>query len=120
MDSILNGELADTISDALLDAGIPLDVVVTRLTPNVGGDPADPPPPTLTDHACKGFADRFSDAFIAAGLIERGDIKVVVVANTLAIEPEPGDQVTIRGKTYRVFDVSADPALALYELQARA
>jgi hypothetical protein len=114
MSSILEGDLAETIADALIDAAVPLDIVITRFTPSVGGDPADPSPPTLTDYGCKCFADYFSDAFIAAGLIERGDIKVVVVANTLGIEPRPGDQVTIHGRTYRVFDVSADPALALY------
>jgi hypothetical protein len=35
MSSILEGELADTIGDALLDAAIPLDVVITRSTPGV-------------------------------------------------------------------------------------
>jgi hypothetical protein len=120
MTSILEGEIAETIADALIDAAIPLDIVVTRSTPGVGSDPADPPPPTLTDYACKGFTDVFSDSFLAGGLVQRGDIKVVVVADTLAIEPAPGDQVTIRGKTYTVADVSADAALALYELQAHA
>ena len=42
MSSILEGEPADTIGDALLDAAIPLDVVITRSTPGVIIDPAEP------------------------------------------------------------------------------
>jgi hypothetical protein len=32
----------------------------------------------------------------------------------------PGDRVTARGKSYSIIDVSSDPALATYTLQARA
>jgi hypothetical protein len=118
--SILSGELAETIGDALIDADIPFDVVVTRSTPGEGGEPWDPAPAVLTDYPCKGYVDTYSEAYLSGGLVESGDVKVVIIANTLAIEPSVGDSVTARAKTYYVLNVSADPALALYELQARA
>jgi hypothetical protein len=120
MSSILEGELADTIGDALLDAAIPLDVVIMRSTPGVIIDPADPPPPTITDHACKGFVDTYTDALRAASLVQADDVKVVIVAKTIDIVPKPLDIVMVRTKTYTVITVSTDPALALYELQARS
>lgn len=119
MASILDGELAETIGSALIDANIPFDITVTRATPG-DGPPYDPGDPTLTDYPCQGFVDTYSDLFRTDALIEAGDVKVVIIANTLAIEPMPTDTVTARGKTYNVITVSADPALALYELQARA
>jgi len=119
--SILEGELAETIGDALLDADILLDVVVTRSTPGGGGgDPWDPDPPTLTDHPCKGFVDSYRSLERAGTLIEASDVKVVIVAKTLAIGPSPADTVRVRGKRYSIVNVSADPALALWELHARA
>ncbi|MGE0749338.1 MAG: hypothetical protein AB7K64_02010 [Variibacter sp.] len=117
--SVLEGEIAETVADALLEAAIPLDLVLTRTTPG-GGDPFDPDPPTSTDYACKGFLDSYSVLERAGSLIEAGDAKIVIVATTLSIEPAPGDSVTVRGKSYAIVNVSADPAVALYELQGRA
>jgi hypothetical protein len=115
--SILEGELAETIGDALLGADIPLDLVVTRSTSGGGGDPWDPDPPTLTDYPCKGFVDSYTALERAGTLIEASDVKVVIVAKTLAIKPTPADTVKVRGKTYSIVNVSADPAVALWELQ---
>jgi hypothetical protein len=119
MVSILEGELAATIGDALLDAGIPFAITVTRSTP--GDGPAyDPGPPVLTDYACQGFIDTYATQPNDGTSIQVGDVKAVIVASTLAIEPKAGDTVTAHGKTRTVIGVSTDPATALYELQARA
>jgi hypothetical protein len=119
MVSILEGELAEIIGAALVDAELTLDMTVTRSTPG-GGPPFDPDPPTVTEYPCKGFVDTFSDAYLAGGLVQAGDLKIVIVATSLAVEPRPGDSVFVRGKTYSVIAVGADPAKALYELQGRA
>lgn len=117
--SILEGELADEIAAALDSAGIPFAVTITRDVPGEGGDPFDPPPPVSTTYTGSGFIDDWDEAFLTGGLVERGDVKVVVIANSIAIVPAAGDRVTARGKTYSVLNVSADPALATYTLQAR-
>jgi hypothetical protein len=79
-----------------------------------------PYPPTLTDYPCTGFFDSYTSLERANSLILASDVKIVIVAKTLDIEPSPSDAVTVRGKTYSIQNVSADPALALWELQGRA
>ncbi|MGB3864782.1 MAG: hypothetical protein WBA29_04025 [Xanthobacteraceae bacterium] len=121
MDSILDGSLADDIADALDSAGIPFAaIVVSRDIPQDSPDPADPLPPISTDFACKGFIDEWDADYITSTLVERSDVKIVIIANSIAIVPVAGDRVTVRAKSYSVLNVSADPALATYTLQARA
>lgn len=119
--SILDGELADTIADALADADIPIDVTVTREEEiGPGENPWDPPITGPVNYSCKGFVDTFGEFYAAAGLVEAGDAKIVIVAKTLSIVPAIGNTVTARSKTWMILNVSADPALALYELHGRA
>lgn len=120
MDSILDGDLADDIADALTSAGIPFAVAITRDVPQDSPDPADPLPPISTDYAGSGWVDDWDASYLASGLVERADVKIIIIATSIAIVPDTGDRVTVRGKTYSVLNVSADPALATYTLQARA
>lgn len=122
MTSILEGELAQTISDALIDASIPYVVTVTRTVP---GEPDPSTPwipgePVATDYPCQGFTETYSEFYLAAGLVQANDLKVVVLLPTITITPAIGDTVTVRGKTYNIINASPDPALATIELQARA
>lgn len=122
MASILEGELAEIIGDALEDADIPYAVTITRITgTNDPGTPWDPSDDTIetTDYECRGYVDTFDDSYRAGGLVQQGDLKVVIVANTLSITPTLADTVTVRGETYNIVNVSSDPALALWEVQAR-
>lgn len=122
MDSILLGDLAGTIGDALIDAAIPFALTISRDV-TTGGDPFDPGSGTTvtTDYSCQGFVDTFSAFDVANSLVLAGDVRIIVVATTLDMPspPSPGDRVTANGKTYSVLNVSADPALATYTLQAR-
>ncbi|MBX9823520.1 MAG: hypothetical protein K2Y27_00860 [Xanthobacteraceae bacterium] len=118
MTGLLDGELADGIGNALLDADLALDITLARTTPG-GGPSYDPDPSTVTTYPAKGFTDTFSESYLAGGLVEAGDVKIVIIATTLAIEPAPGDRATIKGETYTVVSVSADPARALFDLQGR-
>jgi hypothetical protein len=122
MDSILDGSLADDIADALTSAGIPFAVTITRDVPQDSPDPADPLPPITTNYPCSGWVDAYTAADLANSLILASDTKIIVVATTLTMPspPVPGDRVTTQGKSYTVINVSSDPALATFELQARA
>lgn len=120
MDSILDGSLADDIAAALDSAGIPFAVTITRDVPQDSPDPADPLPPVTTSYDGNGFVDDWDASYLASSLVERGDVKIIIIATSIAIVPDTGDRVTVRGKTYSVLNVSADPALATYTLQARA
>ena len=119
--SILEGELAATITEALLDADVPFDITVTR-TVESEPDPATPwlPGETVTTHyPCKGFIEQYDVFHLSSTQIQVGDVKVVILVPTLAITPELTDTVTARGKSYIIVNVSPDPALATIELQAR-
>lgn len=120
MASILEGELAQTIADALLDAEIPFDIVVSRSTTADGPNQWTPGAAVTTTYACKGFVEDWSIEYIAAGMVQANDLRVVIFAATLAIAPEPGDTVTVRGKSYGVLTVSPDPAVATFVMQVRA
>lgn len=121
MASILEGELAATIADALLDADIPFTVTVSRTV--LGEvDPETPwiePEEVTTHYACKGFVETFSSDYIAGGLVEANDVKIIILPSTLSITVELTDHVTARGIQYSIVNISTDPALATVELQAR-
>jgi len=119
--SILNGEFALEVAAALESALVPHALTVSRsvIPDSPPYDPFDPPPPVLVEYPCKGFVDQFDASYRAGSLIESGDVKVVIVATSLEIEPQPGDTITAKGKTYSAISVSADPAGATWSVQAR-
>lgn len=119
MSSILEGELAQVLGDALIAAGIPYDVTLKRTTPGTG-DPWDPDSGVVADYPGKGFLDQYTEDERDGTLIAAGDVRVFVVVSTLTVEPVPGDRIEARGKVYSIVNVGADPARAQWELQARA
>lgn len=121
--SILQGELAEQIADALTEADIPVDVVVTRtVLTDVNNTPWNPSDDVAvaTDYPCQGLTDSYSALDIDGTLIRQSDIKVLILATTLAIVPSVTDTVTIGGKSYSVISVATDPATALWVCQCRA
>lgn len=122
MASILDDEIAATIADALTNADVTLDIVLSRTVP---GEPDPETPwipgePVTTNYSCKGWADHYEAAELVNTTILATDVKVMIVATTLAIEPAPSDHVTVRGDGYTVISVSTDPARAIWQLQARS
>lgn len=119
--SILEGELAQTITDALLDADIPYTVTINRTEPGAPDPetPWIPGDPTLVAYECMGFTEQFSADYISGGLVQADDVRVVILATTLAISPALSDTVTVRGQTLAIIRISPDPALATIALQAR-
>jgi hypothetical protein len=118
--SILEGELAADIAEALLAAGLAIDLTITRnevVAP--GGAPWEPPITAPVDHACKGWPDQWTEAELAGTRVLSSDVKVCLIATSISITPVIGDRVTVRGQTGEVVRVDADPALAVYTLQAR-
>lgn len=121
MTSILEGEWAQEMADALEGAGIPYPLVVTR-SEWVEGVPWEPGSGHWehVPHECRGWVDDYS-AFERSGtLIEANDRKIFVVASSLAIEPTPADTVTVDGKVFSIITVTIDPAGAAWIIQGRA
>lgn len=83
------------------------------------------PPARAADstHAARGMISDFDpNEFSSSQLLEAGDRKVLLVAESItpSAEPEGGDTVEIEGATYRIARVmKRDPAGATYVLQVR-
>ena len=117
--SILEGEFAETVAAALADARVTYAITVTRAAVPVSPDPWTPGPVVEADYDCLGFTDESTVADHADGVIEAGDVKVMIVTGSLSITPKPGDTITARGMVYYIVNVAADPARALWSCQAR-
>ena len=72
-----------------------------------------------TDYSSRGVFDSYTQQERFNTHIEATDIKLIVLANEIDIEPKIRDTVTqtLSGKEFRVKSVSKDPVDAIYELQ---
>lgn len=71
-------------------------------------------------HRCRGYVGEFSRAELASSLVEANDRKVVVVADSLDVEPDETGRVVVSGRSLAVVSVRSDPLRATWEIQARA
>lgn len=117
---LLDGELASIVGDAA--AFLFLNAALTHDVPNVGSDPADPPPPTSVIYPCLAIEEEWSAEIRGAGLVGATDIQVLILANSLPTVPLPLDRITIRGRTVTIVpgntgglkSVQSDPARATW------
>jgi hypothetical protein len=129
MTSPLEGALAKTIGAAF--SGLFLDATLTRAATAAGPNAWTPGAVTTTVYACKAIHEAWSTGLLAQGLVEADDVKVLILASSIAIEPAPGDMITIRGEQFTIIiipagggkamkpAVSTDPAKAVWEIRAR-
>lgn len=119
-------DIPDLISDAL--GGDFRDATLTRTTVTAGVNPWDPPAGnTTTDYPCKALREEFGASWLAGGLVDATDVKILVLAATLSVTPEAGDRITIGSASWTVVPagsgkpaVSVDPAGAVWELRCKA
>lgn len=114
--SILDGELATALTDALIGADIPQAAVVT--TQETSGPPWEPVTVDVP-HNCSGWVDSYETAEIDGENILRSDRKVYVLCNALDVTPAPLNTLTIDGATFSIIAVERDPAGAAWVLQCR-
>ncbi len=114
--SVLDGELATILQDALVSAEIPQACVVTTQT--VTGPPYDPVI-TNVDNGALGWVDDYTTLERVNSSVQLNDRKVYVLCSAL-FTPVPGNTVTIGGKTFTVITVQRDPAATAWVLQCRA
>lgn len=120
MASPLLGSIAQAVASAL--SGVFLDATLSRSVAAVGGDPADPAPPTTSIFTCKAIEEQYSSYDRANGLVGAKDVRILILAATLAVEPLPLDRIVVRGKTYTIApggdagiaSVQSDPAKATW------
>ncbi len=121
MASVLESALKKTIGKAFktlfLDATLYRD---TEPSISPAPDPFDPGEPTTTEYACKAIHDEYAERFRLEGTVQAGDRKILILADSLDIEPAANDRIEIRGQTFSIIDVMTDPAKAVWTCRARA
>lgn len=120
MVSLLSGSLAATINSALsstfLDATLTRDVVQPT---SPAYDPADPPAPTPVSYTCKAIRDNYSVSDRLNSSIAAGDVKILILVNSLSVTPVVNDRITIQGSTFSAVRIDVDPANAVWTIQGR-
>lgn len=98
-----------------------LAMLIYRQKQISGGGPLDPDggQVTYTDYKCEGFFDSYSAYEIANTLIEGGDKKVIIIADSLAIEPQSHDMISNGQQSFNIVNIDADPTKSIYEMQVR-
>jgi hypothetical protein len=116
--SILEGPMARLVADALKP------VAVSLVYQQVEQEPVDTDKPwqgtteSVQTFPCKGWVDSFSRN-LEKTVVQAGDLRVFVLAETLAVTPETTGRIVVDGRTLSIIDVRRDPAGATWELQAR-
>lgn len=102
------------------------DATLTRETQGAGANAWTPGASTTATYRCKAMVDTWSAFQIAGGMVAAGDLKVLILANTLSVQPQDGDKITVRGETVTLTSaggslpaVSTDPAKAVWECRGR-
>lgn len=118
--------LAKTVGKAL--NGIFLDAVLTREIPG-SGPVYDPGPPTTVTYSCKALTESYGAYTRGQGLVAATDMKVMILATSLSVEPKPLDRIAIAsqgfsgqivaGDTPGQPPVGTDPAKALWECRCQ-
>ena len=78
----------------------------------------DPTEKTYTTYNLEGFVDTYSAFYKAQAGIPESDVKLLIIAGSLAIAPRKDDQVRFRGVWYQVRRLGTDPGIATWELQS--
>jgi len=76
---------------------------------------------TKTPYQARGILASYADRQIDGTIVKTGDRNVLIVAGTLPdnIEPKPQDEIVAETATWKVINVSRDPAAATYSCQVR-
>lgn len=114
--SILDGSLAEQITDALIGADIPQSASVT--VQETSG-PIWDPIITNVSYSCSGWVDTYSTIDHVDSNVQQNDRKVFVIKSTLAVTPVPGNTVAIAGSTFSIISVALDPAGCAWVCQCR-
>jgi len=73
-----------------------------------------------TTYSLKAIIEDYSDYSHAEGLVQHGDRKILVLAQSLSVTPQQDDMITVdSSERFQVIAIERDPAGALWEIQGR-
>lgn len=116
MSILLDGSLAERLTDALVAADLPYAITVQHQESD--GDPFNPTFVWI-DHECTGWLDSFDAHDIDGTLILQTDRKAFIILSSLDMTPSTSDRLVVSGVTYTIINVQRDPASTCWVLQAR-
>lgn len=116
----LPGILADALGPEFRDAVYEIDGPGT-------GAPHDPTAGAPQSYPCKAINDQWGAYYKNGGLVSGDERKILILAHTLAVEPQEGGRITIQGQTFQIVSeggsqpaVTSDPAGATWECRGRS
>jgi hypothetical protein len=126
---LLDGEIAKLVGTALVDAGLSLPAVLTKVTATARASthPTAATTPTTVDFPCRGFVARLEPYVLRGTLIANATRVVKIYGSTLVgAVPAPGDRITIESTTTTIVDddnglqaIQRDSAGAVFTCQCR-
>jgi hypothetical protein len=116
MTSILDGELAETLVDALDNARLPQAMSITREEVDPESPPWDPSSITVS-YACRGWVDEYKATDRLDGSVSVNDRKAYVLVSSLATTPTSTDHLVLGSLNYSIARIDRDPAGAAWVLQ---
>lgn len=119
MAKLLEGGIADIVNKAA--GSFFLNATLTRSNVAVGGSAFEPAVSTSeTTYTCKAIEDKWSAGVYGSGLVNSTDIRILVLAASLATTPVVGDRITIRGVTLTILPSESDKLASIQTDPARA
>lgn len=113
MASLLETSIRQQVASAF--RGQLLTCTLRRVSSTTVDDLGDPVPGTPTTFSFDGIVDTFSAAFAAQAGIPTTDVRVLIIAGSLATDPRQDDQVKCRAEWFQLRRlIERDPANAHY------
>lgn len=119
MASFLEGSLAKTVFKSLSPIFYSATLIRDVTAPASPDTPFNPTVTGQSTFTCKAIVNTYSNFYRLNELVKAEDRRIIILAQSLSTTPVVGDRVTIRGQTFKVLNVTTDPALATWELQGR-
>jgi hypothetical protein len=113
--SLLDGQIAAVFNRAFYSTYLPATLVHRELTYDEGGSPL---PPSDTQHSCRAQIDVANDAMRQAPVYTERTVRVLVLKDTLDVEPSTNDVVQCRGQSFNISSVGTDPANSYWDMAA--
>lgn len=129
MTSPLVSSLKATVGAAF--SNLFMDATLSRASSSGRTDPFDPSSGTsaTASYSCKAIHDEWGFGYVRDGLVSVEDLKILILASSLAVEPKPGDRISIPDRSFVATivpegtvgqkAVETDPAKAVWTCRAR-
>lgn len=111
--------LASTIHGALKGIFFDATMTIEVVPASPAYDPADPPAPVPVSYPCKALRDKYSRFDKSNSSILEGDSKILILVNSLSVQPVRNGIVTIQGSSFNIVNFDADPVNAVWTIQGR-